>query len=134
MPCSYFIDTESKFVELTSYGKVTKDEVMQRLKRMLNDPDWVPGYPVISDYSLADIRHVTSSDLDEVLSLAIELREKMASSQFAFVVSSDLHYALLRMWAMKGGENIIDIKCFKSRTAALSYLNQSEVRQAVAAQ
>lgn len=134
MPCSYLIDTDGAFAELSAYGKVTKDEVIQRFIRMLNDPDWAPGCRVISDYTGADLRAVVPSDLDELLEVAIQMRSKFALSKFAIVVTAALHIALFRMWNLKGGENIMEMQCFGTRDEAYDWLNQTEIKAAGAIQ
>lgn len=122
MPCSYLIDKERKYAELTSFGKVTREEIEQRFNRLLNDPDWAPGYVVLSDYGTADCRQLSSEDMEQLVTLAFQQRSKLGRSKCAFVVSTKFNYALTRMCALKGGENIVEIGCFWSRDEALDWL------------
>lgn len=122
MPCSYIIDADSCVAELTAYGKITKEEVIHRFKCILNDPAWTPGFSVLSDYTTADVRAVVPGDLDELLEVAVQMRKKIEMSKFAIIANSTLQFALFRMWNLKGGENIMQMQCFRSRIEAFEWL------------
>jgi hypothetical protein len=130
MPCSYHIDKGNRCAQLTSCGRVTKEDVLQRLARLFNDPDWTPGYSVVSDYATADGRGMTSEDIDALLIALVRMRSQIAASKIAFVVPSDLTYALANMLVLKGGEDICPMKCFRSRSEALYWLGVREVMEA----
>lgn len=122
IPCTYLIDEENTIAELTSTGAVTKDEIIARMVRLFNDPQWCPGYQVLIDYAAADGHDINSEEFDVILKTVIQLKSKIGRSKFAVVVSTDLSYAFTRMWALKGGENILHMACFRPRNQAMDRL------------
>jgi hypothetical protein len=67
MPCRYVIDTGRGLVISTAWGRVTFDEMKAHQERLLNDPDFDPGFNQLVDGTAVTAVEATPNDLKAII-------------------------------------------------------------------
>ena len=96
MPCEFIIDTERRLVISRGTGTFRYADFLEHMEKLRPDPRFRPEFD-----------HVVDCRKFELVDLAFKQVEEMgrqsifaATSRRAFIVSSDLHFGLGRMFAV----------------------------------
>lgn len=100
-------------------GVLTIEVIIGHQERLLNDPDFDPGYSQLSDFT-----HVTKVELSSVdIRLAARKNIFLPHSRRALVVKNDVQYGLARMFEIHrdlAGE--VGIRVFRTIDEALGWV------------
>jgi len=119
MPTEFTVHPNLGVVVSRGHGVFTHADFLDHMTRLRADPQFQPDL-----HQIVDCRAIAKMDLshDQIKSLAGRSIFS-ARSRRAFVVSSDLHYGLTRMFAayreIKAGQEVM---VFDNPAAALSWL------------
>jgi len=123
MPADFYIDIPRRVVFSLGSGVVTFADFRGHMERLLSHPDFRPEFN-----QLLDFRPVTEVVVTrEEITLLAARNVFSPKSQRAFVVNSDLHFGLVRMFGSYreiAGEQ--GIKIFRDLPAALTWLSLTE--------
>jgi hypothetical protein len=119
MPAKYIIDVPHRVVFSKGTGVFTQADFLDHMARMKVEPDFDPDFS-----QLVDCREITLMDLknDQVRDLASQTIFSV-NSRRAFVVSSELHFGLGRMFAAYRELAGQQVAVFKDVPSALTWLN-----------
>lgn len=118
MPADYIIDTPHRVVFSKGTGVFTQADFLEHMDRLGNDPNFNPDF-----CQVVDCRDITVLSLnnDQVRDLASQSIFSVRSRR-AFVVSSELHFGLGRMFAAYRELAGQQMAVFKDMPSALVWL------------
>ena len=94
MPAFYKIDKERRLVMTTAWGVATMGEAWRHQQRLMNDPDFAPGFSELSDFT-----QVTTLELSmENVHRLAQVNVFSPDSRRAFLVKSDAADVFARMF------------------------------------
>jgi hypothetical protein len=102
MPCEFFIDTDRRLVISRGTETFRYADFLDHMKILAPDPRFKPEFDHLVDCRKFERFDVTPAQIQEIGSQSVFAPR----SRRAFVVSSDLHFGLGRMFA-----NYRDVKC-----------------------
>jgi hypothetical protein len=120
MPADFYIDVPRRLVFSKGIGVLSRADCTDHMDRLQAHPDFRPEFGQLLDFRGVTEVTVTSA---EIILLA-ERPIFSPDSRRAFVVTSDLHFGLVRMFMSYreiAGEQ--GIKIFRDMSAALEYLS-----------
>ena len=120
MPIDYAIDPVRGWAVLTGSGRFTEAELLAVRARAAADPRFDPAMPVLIDLADADLSHFTSREITRLA----ESSMTGGSVRRAFVTTGDLGYGLMRMYAAHHLDQKGLVGFFKSREAAVAWLEE----------
>jgi len=95
MPCEFLIDTNRRLVISRGTGTFRYADFLQHFKKLAKDPRFQRGFDHIVDCRKFDRFDVTTTEVYDIGSQSLFA----AKSKRAFVVSSEVHFGLGRMFA-----------------------------------
>lgn len=122
MPCSYFIDKDLGTAFLTSSGKISQQELKERAISLIHDPDWQPGFNILTDYSEASLTDLNYEKIKELVEYQIQVAHKVGSGKCAVVAPQALEFGMARIWESLSDNNPLSIKVFNNTSDALNWL------------
>ena len=123
MPISYQIDRRNSIVRVRPTGSIEFDEIATTVEQLLRDPSLQPGMNVLSDHS--ELRSVASTQLvRSSVPLLQRLAERLGSFKCAVVVPRDASYGMARMAEAYARSTAVEIRAFRVRDEAESWLTQ----------
>ena len=123
MPADFYIDVPRRMVFSKGIGGLSRADCLDHMNRLQPHPDFRPEFNQLLDFRAITAVNVTNADI-------IHLAERPVfspRSRRAFVVTSDLHFGLVRMFTTyreMAGEQGIQI--FREMNKALEYLSLAE--------
>jgi hypothetical protein len=123
MPADFYIDVPRRMVFSIGTGVLRFADLREHMERLLREPDFCPEFN-----QLLDFRHATDVVIttEEIILLAAR-KVFSPTSRRAFVVTTDLHFGLVRMFGSYrefAGEQ--GIKIFREMPPALEWLSLTE--------
>ena len=119
MPTDYTIDVQRGVVLSAGTGVFASADFVEHMVRLRGDPNFNPDFNQVVDCRGISVLDLNSDQLKELASQSIF----SAKSRRAFVVSSDLHFGMGRMFAayreIAEGQNV---RIFRDMSEALSWL------------
>jgi len=106
MPSAYKIDKERRLVTSTAWGVVTRDDVFNHQQKITADPDFVPAYSQLLDFTRVTKLEFTAADVQ-----AFAARRIFAPTARRAILVPDVElFGLARMFEIlrdaKGDEGI----------------------------
>ena len=95
MPCEFLIDTNRRLVISRGTGTFRFADFVEHFKKLGKDPRFQPGFDHIVDCRKFERFDVTTTEVYDIGSQSLF----DAKSRRAFVVSSEVHFGLGRMFA-----------------------------------
>ncbi len=123
MPADFYIDVPRRMVFTHGSGVLRLADLRDHMERLLRHPDFRPEFNQLLDFRLVTDVIITA---EEIVLLAAR-NVFSPKSRRAFVVTSDLHFGLVRMFSAyreNAGEQ--GIKLFREMKAALAWLSLTE--------
>ncbi len=120
MPADFFIDAERKGVFSKAIERLDVAVALSHMQRLQSHPDFRPEYDQLFDFREVPDLAVTLEELRDLATRAIF----SASSRRAFVVQSDLHFGMGRVFGtyreLEGEPSIVVFREIKQALALLS--------------
>jgi hypothetical protein len=95
MPCEFLIDTDRRLVISRGTGTFRYADFVEHMEKLGLDPRFRPEFDHVVDCRKFELLDLTATQIQDVGSQSIFA----ATSRRAFVVSSELHFGLGRMFA-----------------------------------
>jgi hypothetical protein len=123
MPAFYKIDRERKLVMSCGSGVLTMEDILAHQERLLEDPDFDPGFSQLSDFTQVTKINITPADVR----LAARKNIFSSHSHRALVVKSDLQYGLGGMFEIhRDSAGEVGIRVFRQLDEALDWVLSSD--------
>lgn len=123
MKITHRIDRESCTIFVDVRGEVLVEDLIDHQKRLIEDPDFVSGFDVLTDFTHArpaDCVNYKKVNLSRNFVESIQtIRGK---SKWAFIAPSDVTYGICRMFQMVSEDLIIDTGVFRTEVDAKKWL------------
>jgi hypothetical protein len=123
MPADFYIDVPRRMVFSHGSGVLRLADFRDHMERLLQHPDFRPEFNQLLDFRRVEDVTITA---EEIILLAAR-NVFSPKSRRAFVVTSDLHFGLVRMFGSyreNAGEK--GIKLFREMKEALAWLSLTE--------
>ena len=123
MPADFYIDVPRRMVFSYGSGVLRLADLRNHMDRLLAHPDFRPEFNQLLDFRRAEDVVITT---EEIILLAAR-NVFSPKSKRAFVVTTDLHFGLVRMFGSyreNAGEQ--GIKLFREMKSALAWLSLAE--------
>jgi hypothetical protein len=124
MPVRSVIYKQQRLVVTIEEGRVTFEDMLANQNRLLNDPDFDPGFNQLSDATLA-----TDTDLaPNNLGMLYERQIFSSTSRRAVVAPTSFTYGMARMLEayVELSNNGPIVEVFRDRASAVKWLGVSE--------
>ncbi len=119
-------DHQLNVVDVHFKGVIDLTAINSALQSIINRADWEPGKSIIFDYSDLDFRDFSSKDMRLVSDMVVRYKNAFGSAKWAFILSSDLQFGLMRMWEIITEDRVpMNINLFKNRTDARVWIMDS---------
>ena len=123
MPADFYIDVPRRMVFSYGSGMLRLADFRDHMERLLAHPDFRPEFSQLLDFRRAEGVVITT---EEIVLLAAR-NVFSPKSKRAFVVSTDLHFGLVRMFgAYRENAGEQGIKLFRKMKEALAWLALTE--------
>jgi hypothetical protein len=123
MPATYAIDKQKRLVVACAWGACTVNDALEFRRRIVEDPDFDPGFG-----QLADLTAITSIDITpgDIRMLAWSTPFSPESRR-AIVAGDTLAFALSRIYEMlRGLRGDRYVRVFHNRDDAIAWLLENE--------
>lgn len=111
IPVSHEIDRAGGLVRIVWEGAVSTDELAALPNRVISDPAWRPGMPILSDARRLT-RAFTASELQHHAAQLRELPPDVGVSHYGLVVSEPVMYGLGRMFEIFALGGPLEVRVF----------------------
>ncbi len=116
-------DQKLNVVEVHFKGNVELAGMNSAFQSIINLPDWKPGKSIIFDYSDLDFGSFTSKDMHLNSDLVVRHKASFGAAKWAFIISSDLQFGLMRMWQIITEDRVpMNINLFKNSPDARAWI------------
>lgn len=124
MPISHRIDRERRYVFFRIWGEFSTAEIIAAITQALTDPDFKPGYNVLSDHT-GVTRVIQRDQIEVTTSVLNKFRTALAGARWAMVVGdSDYHWGMLRMLSGLSSGVPVEAQTFREEAAAVRWLEE----------
>ena len=119
-----FIDDAQIAVVKTS-GRATIEGFDAFLEAVTSDPRWRPGMSILSDHSELDVAHISSQDIESIVSFRLSRADELGDGCLALVANTPLKYGLSREFEAYG-EVVLPLRTriFATTDDALAWLRE----------
>jgi hypothetical protein len=121
MPVTISIDKQWGIVNTTIEGRVSTDELIEKLTGFLNRPDFTQGLNGLADLRYSDM-DTKAIDVERVAKLMVDYREKIGPSKTAVVVSRKVIFGMTRMFQAFSEQSSIEVEIFEDIDEARRWL------------
>jgi hypothetical protein len=121
MPIAIKIDKDSGIVHSMIEGRISADELIEKLQDLIDHPDYRPGLNGIADLRKID-KDMFSEDVFKVAKLMIENRDKIGASKTAVLVSKEVTFGMTRVFQALSEQSSVKTEIFWSMEEALQWL------------
>ena len=119
MPSAYKIDKERRLVTSSAWGVVTREDVLGHQQKITADPDFVPTYSQLLDFTRTTKLEFTAADVQ-----AFAARRIFAASARRAIVVPDMElFGLARMFEiLRDSKGDVGIRVFTKIEEAREWL------------
>ena len=116
-------DQQLNLVDVRFMGILDILEMKSALKSIIDQPDWKPGKSIVFDYSDLDFTGFSSKDMQMISDLVVGHKNSFGRGKWAFIISNDLQFGLMRVWEMITEDRVpMIINLFKNRLEAQNWI------------
>jgi hypothetical protein len=124
MPIIIELNKEEGIVYTTIDGRVSTDEIIDGLKKVLDHPDFRPGLRGIVDIRPSEL-DTHAGDVRRIADLLIEYRDRIGWSRSAVVVATDLAFGMTKMFQAFNEASSIEVEIFQDIEEARQWLEKA---------
>lgn len=115
---------DSAYLEIQFKGSALISGFDSAFQALLAHPGWKSGKAIILNLSDLNFVEFTSSDMRKISELVVRHRSSFGKSRWAFVISGNLQFGLMRMWEIITEDRVpMIINLFKSRAEAQEWIS-----------
>ena len=107
------------------YGEFTHDEIVETINRCVRDPEFRPGFKVLSDHTAVKVP-VTPSQAKQMVEHLVNLADAFAGTRWAAVTSLPASYGMMRMVSVHAERVPLEVQIFSSLEEAEAWLDSVE--------
>ena len=105
MNTSYEIDSKNLVVKVKIGGHYNFNEFKRFYNDLLDHAQFKPGAKILFDASDLDFSKMKTSDINDLVKLDKELKEKRGKGKTTFVVSTEIGFGMIRMFELNRAES-----------------------------
>jgi len=128
MKCSYVIDSENNLIRKKWIGKMTVDDEIALICKIISDPKFRKGMNAICDLTEAEVDWSTS-ELDRLRRYVADIRKTTGECKWAIISSGGITSLTARIFVLlhEAFMDTIEVKLFKTEQEALPWINEVSV-------
>ena len=123
MPIKYWIEKNNRRIRAVVSGNITADETFRAIKESTEDPDFEPGFDVLSDHTSIG-EPLTTQQATEMSSYLKKLSGVMTHSRWAVITKNPASYGMMRMLSVFLEEVPMKLEVFGNMEEAETWLSQ----------
>lgn len=113
------------YVRICTKGKASVRGFEELMCALVHAPEWVPGTSQLVDHRQMVLTHFLPEDMQQIMNIVRNYREKLGKGRCAFVVSDRMGFGFARMYELIGGDAIhTDSNVFYSSKDADEWLKK----------
>lgn len=124
MPVETKYSDNREFVEILATGSVSAKEIIDNLRSIYADPEFVRLKYQLVDYTGVDDYDGGRADSNAIVSLDHRAAIKNPRMRIAIVATTDVIFGSARYWELSLGETPLETHVFRDREAANAWLFQ----------
>lgn len=124
MPLEYRIDRERRRIVVTVTGDFTMEEIVALIDTSTTDPDFEPGFDVLSDHTGVG-RVITPAQAQGMVAHLRSISERVAYARWAVVATKAASYGMLRMVAALAEAVPMTVEVFSTVEEAEAWLGET---------
>jgi len=121
MPVDFKIDTERRLVVATVFDEISDTDIIETLNSSVSDPDFEPGFNVLSDHTRIT-RPITTEQVKLMVGHMESLSDHLAGARWAIVTNSPASYGMMRMLSVFAERVPIELQVFRDADEANRWL------------
>lgn len=125
MPITLNVDPVARVVRVRGAGRLRRDELIESLHRMVEDPAFEPAMPQLFD--LRDVIDVdaSSDEIRDIVERAADLAPRIGAEKLALVAGAPVIYGLSRMYEVYAEKLPVTVKTFYDYDEAVRWLGMA---------
>jgi hypothetical protein len=123
MPIQVRIDKRQRLVVAKVVGDFTIEDIVKGVDDSVNDPDFEPGFDVLSDHSKIGTP-ITVTQAKQMVAHLESLSHLMAGTRWAVVASKPASYGMMRMLAVLAERVPMKVEVFQTLDEAQAWLGR----------
>jgi hypothetical protein len=121
MPVDFKIDTERRLIVATVFDEISDTDIIETLNSSISDPDFEPGFNVLSDHTRIT-RPITTEQVKLMVGHMESLSDHLAGARWAIVTNSPASYGMMRMLSVFAERVPIELQVFRDADEANRWL------------
>ena len=121
MPVDFKIDTERRLIVATVFDEISDTDIIEALNASVSDPDFEPGFNVLSDHTRIT-RPITTEQVKLMVGHMESLSDHLAGARWAIVTNSPASYGMMRMLSVFAERVPIELQVFRDADEANKWL------------
>jgi hypothetical protein len=121
MPVDFKIDTERRLIVATVFDEISDTDIIEALHSSVNDPDFEPGFNVLSDHTQVT-RAITTEQVKLMVDHMELLSDRLAGARLAVVTNSPASYGMMRMLSVYAERVPMELQIFRDADEANRWL------------
>jgi hypothetical protein len=122
VPIAYRIDPEGRRILTHAWGVLTDADILAHKTRLLQDAEFDPGMPQLSDISAIERLEVTSAGVRAMVEHDAANAHRRAGHRMALVVPKSEAFGMARMYELVSGRVDNSVGVFRTREEAEAWL------------
>ncbi len=121
MPVDFKIDTGPRLIVATVFGEISDTDIVEALNASVSDPDFEPGFNVLSDHTRIT-RPITTEQVKLMVDHMESLSNHLAGARWAIVTKSPASYGMMRMLSVFAKRVPLELQVFRDADEANKWL------------
>jgi hypothetical protein len=121
MPVDFKIDTERRLIVATVFDEISDTDIIETLNSSISDPDFEPGFNVLSDHTQVT-RAITTEQVKLMVDHMESLSDRLAGARWAIVTNSPASYGMMRMLSVYAERVPMELQIFRDADEANRWL------------
>lgn len=125
MPIRYWIQPERRRICTEIVGDFTFEEIRETISDSLTDPDYSPGFHILSDHRRIG-EPIKTAELKQMLRFLASFQDKLRGIRWAIVALKPASLGMMNMLAVLADDLPFEVQVFLSMKKAEHWLEQIE--------
>jgi hypothetical protein len=119
------LDKNRRLVQVTAWGMVNRDELIEIFIEAVKHQDWNAGFNMLCDFNKILNFDVTSDDIYKIIEWQESVDAMIGDGKCAFIAGSDLVYGMSRMWQTLSSGRSQKVGVFRQMNDAIIWLGST---------